>query len=93
MASEGTDFAQKGKNNQSTEKKGAGKKEDEGDETPKKNYFENKECFMCGKKGHGAKKCPSKKKSNESDDSSVSTKLSEKSIEEFEKKLKNANKQ
>lgn len=48
---------------------------------------------LCGKKGHGAKKCPNKKKNNESDDSSVSSKSSKKSIKEFEKKLKNANKQ
>ena len=91
VASEGTAFTQKGKKGQSTEKKGAGKKESEGDDdAPKKNFFENKECFICGKKGHGAKKCPEKKKKNDNDDLSVSSKSSKKSIEEFEKKLKNA---
>jgi hypothetical protein len=94
LASEGTAFAQKGKKNQnqSTDKKSAGKKEGEDDDTPKKNFWENKECYICGKKGHGVKKCPNKKK-NESDDSSMSSKSSKKSIDEFEKKLKNANKQ
>lgn len=39
----------------------------------------NEECFICGKKGHGAKKCPEKKKKSD-DDSSVSSKSSKKSI-------------
>ena len=88
VASEGTAFAQKGnKKNQATDKKGAPKKEGGDDDTPKKNFWENKECYICGKKGHGVKKCPSKKKAD-SDDSSVSSKSCKKSIEELEKKMK-----
>ena len=90
VASEGTAFTQKGKKNQSTDKKGAPKKEGGDDDTPKKNFWENKECYICGKKGHGAKKCPNKKNKSESDDSSVSSKSSKKSIEELEKKMKNS---
>ncbi len=59
----------------------------------KKNPYEHKECFVCGKKGHGAKKCPSRPK-REGDYSSDSSKSSKKSIvEDFAKKLKNASKQ
>lgn len=44
VASKGTAFTQKGKKGQSTEKKGAGKKGDDGDDdAPKKNFFEHKE--------------------------------------------------
>ena len=87
VASEGTAFVQKGKKNQSTDKKAAPKKEGGDDDTPKKSFWENKECYICGKKGHGVKKCPNKKKAD-SDDSSLSSKSSKKSIEELEKKMK-----
>jgi hypothetical protein len=94
---EGTAFAQKGN------KKGTGKKtssstpkKEEAEEESKKNYFENKECFVCGEKGHGAKKCPKRINKNNDDAStsaSTSSKSSKASIEEFGKKLKNAQKQ
>ena len=90
VASEGTAFAQKGKKNQSTDKKAAPKKEGGDDDTPKKNFWENKECYICGKKGHGVKKCPSKKSKGDSDDSSVSSKSSKRSIEDLEKKIKSS---
>ncbi len=88
VASEGTAFAQKGKkgNAKKNNEKAGDKKE--GEES--KNYFANKECFVCGKKGHGAKKCPQQAKKNASDDLSVSRKLStsaKKSIEDFKKKI------
>ena len=86
VPSEGTAFAQKGKKGKATDKKGAEKKEGDDGEEPKKNFFENRTCFVCGKKGHSAKKCPNKVK-GESDDSSISSKASKKSIEELEKKI------
>lgn len=70
------------------------KKEEEKEkkqEDKKSNYFELKECFICGTKGHGAKKCPSHKKKD--DNASVNSKSSKTSIEEFKNKLKTANKQ
>ena len=84
-ASEGTAFTQKG-NKKGLGKKGAAaatlKKEEEANDEPKKNLFENRECFVCGEKGHGAKKCPNKnRKSN--DDASTSSKSSKASLEDF----------
>ena len=87
VPSEGTAFAQKGK-------KGNAKKNDKKEEEKKGeepvNYFADKECFVCGKKGHGAKKCPQQAKKEAFDDSSVSSKSStsaKKSLEEFKKKM------
>ncbi len=56
VASEGTAFAQKGKksNAKKNDEKAGEKKEGEESKT----YFADKECFICGKKGHEAKKCP-----------------------------------
>jgi hypothetical protein len=93
VASEGTAFAQKGKKAAATTDKKGNKNEDEGEEEPKKNPYANKDCFVCGKKGHGARKCPEKIKKDTDDSSTSSGKSSKKSINEFEKKLKNANKQ
>jgi len=95
VASEGTAFAQKGKKAAAANEKKSNKneKEDEGKDEPRKNPYANKECFVCGKKGHGARKCPSKFKKDSDNSSQSSGKSSKKSIEEFEKKLKNANKQ
>ncbi len=45
---------------------------------------------MCGKKGHGAKKCPQQAKKDVSNDLYVSSKSSasaKKSIEDFKKKI------
>jgi hypothetical protein len=93
VASEGTAFAQKGKKAAATTDKKGNKNEDEGEEEPKKNPYANKDCFVCGKKGHGARKCPEKIKKDTDDSSTSSGKSSKKSINEFEKKLKNVNKQ
>ncbi len=88
VASEGTAFTQKGKKGnvkKNNEKAGDNK---EGEES--KNYFANKECFICGKKGLGARICPQQAKKDASDDSSISSKSStsaKKSIEDFKKKI------
>ena len=90
VPSEGTAFAQKGKKGNA--KKNDKKEEDKKCEEPA-NYFADKECFICGKKGHGAKKCPqraNKDKKESADNLSVSSKLrksAKKSIEEFKKKM------
>ncbi len=60
----------------------------EGEES--KNYFADKECFVCGKKGHGATKCPQQAKKDASNDSSICSKSStsaKKSIKDFKKKI------
>ena len=95
VASEGTAFAQKGKKTPSSGKKGGQQKGKDEDESPeeKKNPFANKECFLCGKTGHGVKKCPDCVKKDSDDSSSSSSKSNKKSLEEFGKKLKNVSKQ
>ncbi len=88
VASEGTAFTQKGKKGNA--KKNDEKAEDKKEGEESKNYFANKECFVYGKKGHGAKKCPQQAKKDASDDSSISSKLStsaKKSIKDFKKKI------
>ncbi len=62
--------------------------------SPKKNT-DNIECFVCGKKGHYANKCPQKPKSADNDDSSsVSSKSSKlEKLEELKKDIKRTNKQ
>ena len=92
-ASEGTAFAQKGKKGSSKKKKDEAKGDTKSGDKYEKNFFAEKKCFICRKKGHGARKCPTQKK-NDSDDSSISSSTyNKKTIEELEKKLKNANKQ
>jgi hypothetical protein len=92
-ASEGTAFTQKGNKKGSGKKANAATPKEEAEDEPKKNWFENRECFVCGEKGHGAKKCPNKVKKGNDDASSTSSKTSKASLEEFGKKLKNAQKQ
>ncbi|MGL6132320.1 MAG: hypothetical protein ACRCZ9_11980, partial [Fusobacteriaceae bacterium] len=84
VASDGTAFAQKGKKIKAERK--------DSDSVDKKNYFADKECFICGKKGHGAKSCPEKVKGESSEDSTKS-KFSVKNMKELEQKLNTANKQ
>ncbi len=85
-ASKGITFAQKGK--KKTDEK---KKKDDGNQdkskSPDIDYWKDKECFFCSKKGHPAAKCPSTKKSNDADNlSSISSKSNK--LEELEKKFK-----
>ena len=86
-ASKGTAFAQKG---QKAKKKSDEKKKDESkDDKSKtdKDFWKDKQCFICDKKGHPASKCPSKKKkSTDSDDSSISSKSDR--VDQLEKKFK-----
>jgi hypothetical protein len=62
-----------GKANKKKNDEKAGDKK-EGEES--KNYFADKECFICGKKGHGAKKCPQQAKKDATNDLSISSKSS-----------------
>ncbi|MGL6130279.1 MAG: hypothetical protein ACRCZ9_01525, partial [Fusobacteriaceae bacterium] len=91
VPSEGTAFAQKGKKGNPKEKKG-GKDNAKAKDT-KDNYFADKECFVCGKKGHGAKQCPMRGNKVKSDDSTISSKSATQTMTDFGEKLKNANKQ
>ncbi len=94
-ATEGTAFAQKGKKkeNNKGDAKSKPKSNDKKQEKSDKKFFEDKECFVCGKKGHGAKSCPDRKKpkSDDGDDSSISSKSSK--LDKLERQIKNANKQ
>jgi hypothetical protein len=63
VVSEGTVFAQRGK--AKTKKKGDEKKKEPSKAKQSKNdkkFFSDKECFFCGKTGHGAKSCLNKKR-------------------------------
>ena len=94
-ASEGTAFAQKAKGKAKGKEKGDDKKPPSEPKQSKndKKFFSDKECFVCGKTGHGAKSCPNRKKSksDDDDDSSISSKSSK--IGDLEKKLKSTSKQ
>jgi len=77
--SEGTSFAQKGKN------KGGEKKKSD-DKNPKKveydkDFYKNRECFRCGKMGHPKSACTVKLKESDDDDKSVGSKRSGSSSE------------
>ena len=77
--SEGTSFAQKGKN------KGSEKKKSD-DKNPKtveydKDFYKDRECFRCGKKGHPKSACTVKLKESDDDDKSVGSKRSGSSSE------------
>jgi hypothetical protein len=92
VSSEGTAFTQKGKKNDKNNK-GKGKSSDKkeagdgkkGDKS-KKDWFADKTCYLCGKTGHGVKKCP-KRSTKDDDDSSVKSSSSKgsakKSIAKF----------
>jgi hypothetical protein len=95
--SEGTAFTQKGKK-KDKKNKGEGKSSDKkeaGDgnkDGNKQDYFSDKTCYLCGKTGHGVKKCP-KRSTKDDNDASISSKSSKsnssanKSIEQLEKNL------
>ena len=96
--SEGTAFTQKGKKNDKINKgkgKSSNKKKADdlkkGDKS-KKYWFADKTCYLCGKTGHGVKKCP-KQSTKDDDNASVSSKSSKsissakKSIEQLEQNL------
>lgn len=94
VASKGTAFAQKGKSKkgQNKDAKKSGEKKDDDDDKKSDDFFKDRECFVCGKKGHGAATCPDRKKKSDSDDTSTSS-SNKKSVEELERKLKTVNKQ
>ena len=85
--SKGTAFTQtKGKKKSEDKKKADEKHKDAEEKAPKKNFFKDRECFICNKKGHPAAKCPSRKKDKDSNDSTISSKLDK--IDDLEKKMK-----
>ena len=79
--SKGTEFTQKGKKNKKKDK-GEGKspnkkKADDGKKSDESNkdWFSDKTCYLCGKTGHGVKKCP-KRSTKDDDNSSITNKSS-----------------
>lgn len=87
-ATEGTAFAQKGKKGGRKKEETNKKKKEEGNKSLEKpNWYANKECYVCNKKGHRAKVCPERKK-KKSDDSSVSSSISSKKGIDMSKALK-----
>jgi hypothetical protein len=96
-ASQGTAFNQKGgQPKKGEEKKGSNKPKAEKKDFDKE-YFKDLPCFKCGKKGHPQSHCPMK--TNDDDDSSISSKLNKSSksgrmpkIKDFENQFKNLKK-
>jgi len=82
VAAQGTAFAQK--------QKGAGTPVIGTECTYNKEYFADKECHTCGKKGHPARCCPKKGKAKKDseDDKSVSSSKSTKTIKSLAKQVK-----
>ena len=72
--SEGTAFAQSGKKKKDDKNKA---KSDGKDKDPKdfdKDYWKDKECYRCGKKGHPASACSVKPPKDDNDDSKSASK-------------------
>jgi hypothetical protein len=96
-ASQGTAFAQKGgQPKKGKEKKGSNKPKAEKKDFDKE-YFKDLPCFKCGKKGHPQSHCPTK--SNDDDNSSISSKSNRSGksgrkpkIKDFENQFKNLKK-
>jgi hypothetical protein len=87
VTAQGTAFAQK--------QKGAGTLATGTECTFNKEYFADKECHTCGKKGHPARCCPQKKgkaKKDSDDDKSVSSNKSAKTIKSLTKQVKSLKK-
>jgi hypothetical protein len=83
--SEGTSFAQNGR-------RGGGNRSSSGNvshdsSTYDKNYWKEKECYKCHKKGHPATHCP-KKPSDDDDRSTVSAAISVKKLKKDPKSIK-----
>ncbi len=84
VAAQGTAFSQK--------QKGAGTLATGTKCTYNKEYFADKECHNCGKKGHPSRCCPQKKgkaKKDSEDDKLVSSNKSAKTIKFLTKQVKN----
>jgi hypothetical protein len=96
-ALQGTAFAQKGgQPKKGKEKKGSDKPKAEKKDFDKE-YFKDLPCFKCGKKGHPQSHCPTK--TNDDNNSSISSKLNRSSksgrmpkIKDFENQFKNLKK-
>ncbi len=96
-ASQGTAFAQKGgRPKKGKEKKGSDKPKAEKKDFDKE-YFKDLPCFKCGKKGHPQLHCPTK--TNDDDNSSISSKSNRSSksggkpkIKDFENQFKSLKK-
>ena len=85
--SEGTAFAQSGKNKKGDKEKAKSEGKDKDPKEYDKDYWKDKECYRCGKKGHPATAC-SVKPPKDDDDSSRSSKSSSKANTDLGKGFK-----
>jgi hypothetical protein len=90
--SKGTAFTQKRKKNDKKDKNkkksdDKKKRDEKKDGNSKKDWFADKTCYLCGKTGHGVKKCP-KRATKDDNDSSISSKSSSKASSSAKKSIK-----
>ena len=81
--SHGTAFAQKGGKSKKGDEKKKGEKPKGEKKDFDKEYFKDKPCFKCGKKGHPQSHCPSKDEGDDDSSTSASTKSTKRGKEGF----------